>query len=60
MVTFCTSQCQDGDEVSKVMNEDVRALKDALKNLNTRENSSKRILIGILSKILKILNLTQI
>ena len=38
-------------EVSIVMNEDFRALKDALENLNTRKNTSKRVLPGILSKI---------
>ena len=42
MATFRTSQFQDGDE-------DVRALKDALENLNTRHSTS-RILTGILSK----------
>ena len=38
-------------KVSIVMNEDFRALKDALENLNTRKNTSKRVLPGILSKI---------
>ena len=34
-----------------VLNEDVRALKNALKNLNTRKSSSRRVLLtGILSK----------
>ena len=37
--------------VSIVMNEDFRALKDALENLNTRKSTSKRVLPGILSKI---------
>jgi len=32
------------------MNEDVRAEKDALENLNTRKSTSRRILTGILSK----------
>ena len=32
MGTFCKSQCQDGDE-------NFRALKDALENLNTQEQS---------------------
>ena len=32
------------------MNEDVRELKDTLGNLNTRKNTSRRILTGILSK----------
>ena len=43
MATFRTSQFQDGDE-------DVRALKDALENLNTRKSTSRRTLTGILSK----------
>ena len=38
MATLRTSQCQDGDEV---LSEDVRAQKDALKNLNTQENIKK-------------------
>ena len=38
-------------KVSIVMNEDFRALKDALENLNTRKSTSKRVLPGILSKI---------
>ena len=50
MATFRTSQCQDGDEVLNVMNEDVRAEKDASENLNTRKSTSRRILTGILSK----------
>ena len=33
-----------------VMNEDVRALKDNLENLNTRKSTSRRVLSGILSK----------
>ena len=33
-----------------VMNEDVRAQKDASKNLNTQKSTSRRILTGILSK----------
>ena len=32
------------------MNEDIRAQKDALENLNTRKSTSRRILTGILSK----------
>ena len=39
------------------MNEDARAYKDALENLNTPKRTSRRILTGILSKIL---NLSQI
>ena len=31
-----------------VMNEDVRALKDTLENLNTQKGTSRRILQGIL------------
>ena len=38
-------------KVSIVMNEDFRALKDALENLNTRKSTSKKVLPGILSKI---------
>ena len=33
-----------------VMSEDVKALKDALENLNTQKSASRRILSGILSK----------
>ena len=33
-----------------VMNEDVRALKDSLENLNERKSRWRRILTGILSK----------
>ena len=33
-----------------VMNEDVRALKDMLENLNTQKGTSRRILPGILLK----------
>ena len=33
-----------------VMNEDVRALKDALENLNSQMSTSRRILSGILLK----------
>ena len=33
----------------KFKNKDVRALKDALGNLNTRKNTSTRILTGIVS-----------
>ena len=48
MATFRISQCQDG--VKNVMNKDIRALKDALENINTRKSTSRRILSGILSK----------
>ena len=41
MATFRTSQCQDGDQVLKAVNEDVRAQKDALENLNKQENIEK-------------------
>ena len=41
---FWTSQCQDGDEVLKFYEMDVRALKDVLENLNTRKSPSGRIL----------------
>ena len=50
MATFCMCQCQDGDEVLKVMNEDVRTKKDTLENLNTQKSTSRRILTGILLK----------
>ena len=50
MANLRTSQCQDGDEKLNVMNEDVRAIKDALESLNTRKSTSRRILTGILSK----------
>ena len=50
MATFRMSQCQDGDEVLNVMNEDARVYKDALENLNTQKSTSRRILTGILSK----------
>ena len=42
MATFRTSQFQDGDE-------DVRALKDALENLNPRKSTPRKIPTGILS-----------
>ena len=48
------SQCQDGSKVFffkiNVMNEDVRALKDALENLNSQMSTSRRILSRILLK----------
>ena len=51
MATFCMSQWHDGDEVLKCyMNEDVKALKDALENLNTPKSSLRRILTGVLLK----------
>ena len=48
MATFRTSQWQDG--VKSVMNKDMKALKDALENINTRKSTSRRILSDILSK----------
>ena len=36
--------------LNNVMNEDVKALKDALESLNTQKSTSRRILSGILSK----------
>ena len=49
MATFCMSQWHDGDEVLKCyMNEDVKALQDALENLNTPKSSLSRILTGII------------
>ena len=44
------SQSQEGDEVLNAVNEDVRAQKDALENLNTQKSTSKRILTSILMK----------
>ena len=44
------SQSQEGDEVLNAVNEDVRAQKDALENLNTQKSTSKRILTSILTK----------
>ena len=35
------SQSQEGDEVLNAVNEDVRAQKDALENLNKQENIKK-------------------
>ena len=52
MATLRTSQCQDGDEV----NEDVRAQKDALENLNTQENIKKDSNRYFAEKVWKILN----
>ena len=43
MATFRTSQ--------NAVNEDVKALTDALDNLNTRKSTSRRILTGILSNV---------
>ena len=53
MAIFCMSQWQDGSKVFfflDVMNEDVRALKDALENLNSQMSTSRMILSGILLK----------
>ena len=53
MATFCMSQWQDGSKVFfflNVMNEDVRALKYALENLNSQMSTSRMILSGILLK----------
>ena len=50
MATFRTCQCQDGVKVLTVMNEDERALKDALENFNTQKSTSTRILSSVLSK----------
>ena len=59
MATFRTSQCQDGDEVLNAVNEDVRAKKDALENLNTQENikkDSNRYFAEIVWKILNFIS----
>ena len=50
MATFRTCQCEDGVKVLTVMNEDERALKDALENLNTQKSTSTRILSSVLWK----------
>ena len=50
MATFRTCQWQDGVKVLTVMNEDERALKDALENLNTQKSTSTRILSSVLWK----------
>ena len=50
MATFRTCQCQDGVNVLTVMNEDERALKNALENLNTQKSTSTRILSSVLWK----------
>ena len=47
---FRTCQCQDGVKALTVMNEDERALKDALENLNTQKSTSTRILSSVLWK----------
>ena len=63
MATFRTSQCQDGDEVLKcrewTVNEDVRAQKDILENLNTQENIKKDSNRYFAEQFWKILNLTS-
>ena len=42
MATFRTSQCQDGDEVLNVMNEDVKAfLKRHFETKHTKEHIKK-------------------
>ena len=51
---FRTLQCQNGDEV--LMNEDVRAQRDALENLNTQENIKKDSNRYFAEKFGKILN----
>ena len=56
MATFRTSQCQDGDEVLNAVNEDVRAKKDALENLNTQENIKKDSNRYFAEKVWKSLN----
>ena len=51
MATFRMSQCQGGVKVLNVMNDDIRALNDAFKYLNTRKCTSRRIITGVLSKM---------
>ena len=58
MVTFRTSQCQDGDEVLKCR-EWGRAQEDALENLNRQENiekDSNRYFAEIVWKILNFIS----
>ena len=43
--------CLDGGKVKKKKNEDVRALKDALENLNTQKSTSRGILSSIFLKM---------
>ena len=50
MATFSTC-CANGGKVKKKKNEDVRALKDALENLNTQKSTSRGILSSIFSKM---------
>ena len=47
MATYCTFVRLSAKDVT---NEDVKALKDVLENLNTQMSTSRRILSGILSK----------
>ena len=51
MATFRMSQCQGGVKVLNVMNDDIRALNDAFKYLNTRKCTSGWIIKGVLSKM---------
>ena len=56
---FRTSQCQDGDEVLKFYEMDVRALKDVLENLKTHERAHQEgfSVTSILSKNSELLKL---
>ena len=50
MATFKTFCAKMAAKLKK-LNEDVRALKDALENLNTQKSTSRRILSSIFSKM---------
>ena len=59
MATFRTCQCHDGVKVLTVMNEDERALKDALENFNTQKSTSTGFYQVFCRNILKNINLSQ-
>ena len=48
--SVCFSAKMAAKFLNNVMNEDIKALKDASENLNTQKSTSRRILSGILSK----------
>ena len=51
MATFRTCCAKMAAKLKKKMNEDVRALKDALENLNIQKSTSRGILSSIFSKM---------
>ena len=51
MATFSTCCANGGKVKKKKKNEDVRALKDALENLNTQKSTSRGILSSIFSNM---------